>query len=103
MEGHEQIDDLFRKTLEGQRIEPAKNLWRGINRKLLLREMTRFNFSNLPGTLWISGIAGIVIIPMILYLTLYTGKISPSNPNFSKPSKITPERFLPPTSSPASP
>jgi len=81
MEGHEQIDDLFRKTLEGQRVEPGKSLWRGINRKLLLREMIRFNFSNLPGTFWITGIAGIVIIPIILYLTLTPGTKIPSKPN----------------------
>lgn len=81
MEDHEQIDDLFRKTLEGQQVEPGKSLWRGINRKLLLREMTRFNFSNLPGTPWIIGIAGIVIIPIILYLTLTPGTKIPSKPN----------------------
>ncbi len=80
-EGHEQIDDLFRKSLEGQRIEPGKSLWRGINRKLLLREMIRFNFTNLPGTLWITGIAGIVVIPIILYLTLSPGEKIPSKPN----------------------
>lgn len=81
MEGHGQIDDLFRKTLEGQRVEPGKSLWRGINRKLLFREMIRFNFSNLPGTFWITGIAGIVVISIILYLTLSPGTKIPSKPN----------------------
>ena len=70
-----QIDDLFRKNLEGHRVEPGKSLWRGINRKLLLNEMIHFNFSNFPGTYWIAGIAGIVMIPLILYLTLSPGKI----------------------------
>jgi hypothetical protein len=69
-EGHERIDKLFRASLEGQRVEPGKDLWRGINRRLLIREMMRFNFSNLPGTYWIAGIAGIVAIPLIMYLVL---------------------------------
>lgn len=79
--GPEQIDDLFRKTLEGQKVEPAKNLWKGINRKLLFREISHFNLTNLPGTLWISGIAGIVLIPVIIYLALTPDKNIPSKPN----------------------
>lgn len=80
-EGYEQVDNLFRKTLEGQRVEPEKSLWKGINRKLLLWEMIRFNFKNVPGSLWVGGIAGIIIIPAILYLTL-----SPDIKILSKPN-----------------
>ena len=76
-----QIDNLFRKNLEGQQVEPGNHLWRGINRKLLLKEITHFNFSNFPGAFWLSGIAGIVIIPVLLYLTLTPGKKNTSDPN----------------------
>jgi hypothetical protein len=80
-ENPEQIDNLFRNTLEGQRVEPGKSIWRGINRKLLVRELIHFNFSNLSGTYLIGGIAGIILIPALLYLTLTPGKNIPSQPN----------------------
>ncbi len=81
-EDPDRIDDLFRKTLEGQRVEPGKNLWRGINRKLLFREMIRLNVTNFPGTFWIAGVAGIVIIPLLLYLLL-----SPGGKDLSQPGR----------------
>lgn len=64
------LDDLFRQTLGGQRIEPSAGLWKGISRKLLWRELTRFNFTNLPRAFWAAGGAALVIISGAVYLTL---------------------------------
>ena len=80
MESHDRIDDLFRQTLGTYQAEPGKGMWQGINRKLLIREIMHFNFSNMPVTYWIGGIGGIVIIPLILYLALMPAKESMVKP-----------------------
>jgi hypothetical protein len=63
-----QMDDLIRSTLTGARVEPPKGLWRGIRRRLLLREIVRLNFTNLSKTLWITGISGLVAGAILIYL-----------------------------------
>jgi hypothetical protein len=72
-EDNSRLDDLFRQTLEGQQIEPSAGLWKGISRKLLWREITHFNFSNLPRTFWVAGGAAMVLMMGTIYLALPGG------------------------------
>ncbi len=67
----EQIDDLFRKTLGDHTVEPSGNLWKGVSRRLLWKEISRFNFTNIPQGYWISGTAAIIMILGLLYF--YSG------------------------------
>jgi hypothetical protein len=58
------LDGLFRNTLESHRIEPSRNLWKGISRKLLRAELSHFNFINLPRAFWI-GAAGALVVGIV--------------------------------------
>jgi hypothetical protein len=61
------VDQLLRQTLSGHRVEPRPGLWKGISRKLLWREILRFNFTNLSPRMWMSGSAGLLIIAATIY------------------------------------
>ena len=67
-----QIDDLFRKTLGDHMVEPSGNLWKGLSRNLLWKEISRFNFTNISKVYWIAGTAAIALI--IGLLLFYPGK-----------------------------
>jgi Outer membrane protein beta-barrel domain len=69
-----QIDDLFRKTLGDHTVEPSDNLWKGVSRRLLWKEIGRFNFTNVPQGYWISGAAAIALILGLLFY--YSGSRS---------------------------
>jgi len=64
------MDELLRKTVEGHRIEPRPGLWKGISRKLLWKEISHFNFSNLSAKFWALGTAGIMVVATTVYLLL---------------------------------
>ena len=64
------LDDLFREGLKDFRAEPSRHIWKGVNRKLLIRELLRFNFTNLSRSLWIGGAAVIIISGTILIFIL---------------------------------
>jgi hypothetical protein len=61
-EGDQQIDDLFRSALGNHTVEPSPTLWKGINRKLLWKEISRFKFTNLPAKYWLAGGAVVAVI-----------------------------------------
>jgi hypothetical protein len=64
----DRADELLRDTMKGYRVEPRPGLWRDISRKLLWRELLRFNFTNLSPGSWISGSAGLILIIATIYL-----------------------------------
>ena len=68
------LDALFRNTLENQRIEPLKGIWKGISMKLLLAELAHFNFINLPKAFWIGGVSAVVIGLIFLFNQIPDGK-----------------------------
>jgi hypothetical protein len=64
------LDERFRERLKDYQPEPSNRIWKGIDRKLLIRELLRFNFTNISRTFWIGGAAIIVITGTILLITL---------------------------------
>ena len=64
------MDEFLRSAVEGHRVEPAPGLWKGISRKLLLRELMHFNFTNLSLTARITGAAGLLMIASALYFLI---------------------------------
>ncbi len=75
----ERMDDLFRKALDGHRVEPDPVLWNGISRKLLLSEIKRFNFSNFTIKHWSTAILAVMLTSLVVYLNL---------PEKSRPSGV---------------
>ncbi|MCX6247034.1 MAG: outer membrane beta-barrel protein [Bacteroidetes bacterium] len=84
------LDDLFRNTLENHQIEPSTGLWKGISRKLLRAELARFNFSNLPKTLWI-GLAGAVLVGMVFLIYTVPDRKTAETATSSPVLKMSPE------------
>ncbi|MCX6277207.1 MAG: outer membrane beta-barrel protein [Bacteroidetes bacterium] len=78
----EGIDELFRKTIAGHRVEPDPGVWKGISRKLLWLEIKRFNFKNLSVKFRVTGILVAALTGIAIYLFL-PGK-SPSGRLFDK-------------------
>jgi hypothetical protein len=62
------LDHFFRETLSDHRVEPSTGLWKGISRKLMWREIFRFNFTNIPKVTWIGGASVVVVGAIIAYL-----------------------------------
>ena len=61
------LDEFFRKTLEGHRVEPKPTLWKGMSRTMLWRELAHFNFTNLSTKLRVTGALGLLILAVALY------------------------------------
>ncbi|MEI6455485.1 MAG: outer membrane beta-barrel protein [bacterium] len=75
------LDDLFRETLSDHRVEPSTGLWKGISRKLMWREISRFNFTNFSRLAWIGGTSIVVVGTIVAYLFIQPEpKITPSLP-----------------------
>jgi hypothetical protein len=70
----DRLNTLFRNTLENQRIEPSKAIWKGISRKLLWDEIAHFNFSNLPKAFWIGAASAVVVGLIFLFNQIPDGK-----------------------------
>ncbi len=66
-ESESHLDQFVRQTLAGHRIEPSPGIWKEISRKLLWRELSRFNFSNITKKIWLMGGAGILVITAGIY------------------------------------
>ena len=64
------MDEFMRKTVEGHSVEPRPGLWKGISRRLLLRELAHFNFTNLSTRFWLTGAAGVLALAAALYIML---------------------------------
>jgi hypothetical protein len=71
--GDQDLDELFRQNLRDFRMEPPSQVWRGISRKLLWKEVLSFNFSNVSWKMW-SILAATLIIPTAAVLWMVTGK-----------------------------
>lgn len=67
-ESESHLDQFVKQTLAGHRIEPSPGIWKEISRKLLWRELSRFNFSNITKKIWLIGGAGILVITAGIYL-----------------------------------
>ena len=89
-------DQLLRETMEGHRIEPNPDLWKGISRKLLWKELIHFNLTNVSPKYWMVGIAGLLLVATTLYVGI---------PGiFSDKSSIEPSgKFIPVTINSANP
>lgn len=66
----DQVDELFRNALARHTTEPPPRVWSGIRRKLLFRELLRFNFTNFTYHHWfylsipaVLLLAGLFLIP----------------------------------------
>ena len=68
------MDEFLRNTIEGYRVEPKPSLWKSISRKLLWREISHFNFTNIPIKVWVTGALGLIILAGAIY------NIVPSRP-----------------------
>jgi len=60
------VDQLFRQQLDQHRVEPSDRLWGSLQRKLLMREIGRMDFSNLYRKFWFWGAAGMVVVAGLL-------------------------------------
>lgn len=84
--GENNLDDLFRQGMTDHRVEPSPQVWNGISRKLLWREMVRFNFKNFSAKLWsFVAITGI-ITGVAVYMAVPVKKTAESNPAETKPT-----------------
>jgi len=63
----ERADQWMREAMAGHRVEPAPQLWKGISRKLLWREILRFNFTNLSLKHWMAGVSGLLLVTSVIY------------------------------------
>jgi hypothetical protein len=82
-----QIDDLFRSSLGNYEVNPSESLWKGINRKLLLKEISRFNFSNVSPRAWLAVSAIIALVTGLLLF--YPGTKQPVTAEISNDIKAT--------------
>ena len=64
------LDDLFRDALGKQEYTPSHGLWRNLSWKLLLRELMRFNFTNVPNLALFSVSGGLILTAALTYLAL---------------------------------
>jgi len=69
------MDEMFRENLSNHRIEPSSGVWKGISRKLLWKEISRFNFMNLSGVSWIGGAAVVVLVTVTAYFFIKPGNV----------------------------
>jgi len=90
---NEPIDELFRKTLNGYSVKPSEGIWKGISRKLLLRDFSHFNLSNLSPPFLIGSIAGIALLTTVVFWILFQKNTpvdsSSSNLLFTQPQGDT--------------
>ena len=96
---YDKIDDIFRKALEGAVEQPSSGLWRKISGRLLWKEITQFNFTNLSAG-WTAGAAAGVIVASLLIFNFVpsttenvarqiTTDKTPENRNNTNPDKQT--------------
>jgi len=75
------IDDLFRDSLGKQEVSPSPRVWKVLNWKLLIRELTHFNLINVPTITLVSVSAGIILITSLTYWFMMPGdKNASENP-----------------------
>lgn len=67
------LDGLFQEQLRNHQVAPSKRIWNNLDRKLLLRELIRFDFSNVTKTAKIVGSLAIVTISGLLIWTFWPG------------------------------
>ena len=67
------LDGLFQEQLRNHQVAPSKRIWNNLDRKLLLRELISFDFSNVTKTAKIVGSLAIVTISGLLIWTFWPG------------------------------
>jgi len=72
------MDKMFRENLSDHQIEPSSGVWKSINRKLMWKELSHFNFTNLSRLSWIGGACVMVLITVTAYLFIRPGDPSSS-------------------------
>lgn len=82
------LDELFRASLGNLTEQPSRGLWHRISRQMLLKEVTRFNFTNVPAT-WVALPVAAIIIASVAVFTF-------NNPFQSEDSSIA-DQIFPPT------
>jgi len=83
------IDDLFRDILGKQELSPSPKVWKALNWKLLIRELSRFNFINVPGITMVSVTAAIVLVAALTYWAVQPGSKSNSEILPKTPVQVT--------------
>jgi hypothetical protein len=94
------LDDLFRENVGTQEFTPAPKVWRHLNRKLLSREIIRFNFTNVPRFFLYGAAGSAVVIATVAYLLLSPfdpAKSADSHPEIA--GKMTVQQEIPVVSS----
>jgi hypothetical protein len=81
---YNKIDDIFRKAFEGATEQPSTGLWRRISGRLLWKEVTRFNFTNLPAGWAGMAAAGILVATMMIYNFSETSPETIPSPNIAE-------------------
>jgi opacity protein-like surface antigen len=66
-EGQNNLDEYFRKKLEGKRIEPSKSVWKSITRKFPGLQPGAFNLLNLQNILLVVAIVGAGVTAYVLW------------------------------------
>jgi hypothetical protein len=95
----DRMDDLFRKAMEGHRVEPDPVLWKGISRKLLWLEIKRFNFSNFTIKQWSTTILTVMLTGLAVYFSLPDMSQTMDVAKNTNPSYASNEAQVLPTSS----
>ncbi|MDP4281574.1 MAG: outer membrane beta-barrel protein [Bacteroidota bacterium] len=67
-QGEEQkMDNFFHASLGNARIDPPVSAWRSIRRRLLWKEISHFNFTNISRVTLIGGGMGIILVSILIY------------------------------------
>jgi hypothetical protein len=66
------LDGLFRESLNNHEVEPSSGVWKGISRRLMWKEIARFNLTNITRIGWIGGTSVAVVIGIATYFLIKT-------------------------------
>ncbi len=88
----EELDRFFRDNLGEYQVKPSGGIWRNISRRLLFKELIRFNLSNLHPNALIWSAAGIILITGVFMISR-GGEELPVTPGTPEAS-AAPEKFI---------
>lgn len=106
------LDEFFRNSLKDYQVAPPARVWNKISRRLLIKELLQFNFTNFPKKSSMVLIAGFSLIVALLFFLKFDDQEilsagnnpaisqTPDNHASSLKSEVKKENFSPSPSSP---
>jgi len=80
------MDNFLRESIGNMEIEPSRNVWKGVSKKLIIFELLRLNFTNVSKAWLYSGFAVVATFAGLSYFGLQKEAI---NPDLSSPLSKT--------------